>query len=341
VTGSSTADGHRSTGPLRVVRATGWVVAALAVAFGGAGLASSLDQQPGSSARTELTWAADRAIEPSLDAAVEDLRAISADVDRLGVLGREALVALLRSRTGLLGARVTAGTALIPDIEQAGADLRASLAGLPGAGPDEGMYLSAGVIARRNMIDEALAATDGLARAWSGLASAAAIASQVTAVLQAHDDAVVAAAAAGRQQRYVAALEQMDRADAFMAEALRIRDRLRNTVDVTSLSEWLDRGQDYDVALRRLYRALRDSAGRVTAAVRKAFKAEQAARDRLPSTTGGLVIAMNDFAQAGANDAVIAIEEARGLLDLALVELDQVPVSPDPSAGPGSPKPSG
>jgi hypothetical protein len=52
--------------------------------------------------------------------------------------------------------------------------------------------------------------------------------------------------------------------------------------------------------------------------VRKAFAAEQAARRQLPSDTRALVVIMSDLARGGLNQAVIAIEEARGALAAAL-----------------------
>ena len=56
----------------------------------------------------------------------------------------------------------------------------------------------------------------------------------------------------------------------------------------------------------------------MTDRVRDAFAAEQAARAQLPSDTRGLVVIMSDIARGGLNQAVIAIEEARGALSAAL-----------------------
>ena len=97
-----------------------------------------------------------------------------------------------------------------------------------------------------------------------------------------------------------------------------MRDRLAPTTDVTTLTTWLDRNADYDGALRTLYQSLLDAKGRVTAAVRRAFTAEQKARERLPGDTRGLVVIMAEVAQGGLNQAVISIEEARGELFAAL-----------------------
>jgi hypothetical protein len=56
----------------------------------------------------------------------------------------------------------------------------------------------------------------------------------------------------------------------------------------------------------------------VTPAIREALAAEQEARDQLPEDTRGMVIIMSEIGRGGLNQAVIAIEQARGELDGAL-----------------------
>ena len=93
-----------------------------------------------------------------------------------------------------------------------------------------------------------------------------------------------------------------------------IRDRLAATIDVGTLDEWLARNVAYDDALRGLWDALRRSKGRVTDAVRDAAAAESVARELLPPDARALVVILGDVARGGLNQAVIAIEEARGRL---------------------------
>ena len=145
-------------------------------------------------------------------------------------------------------------------------------------------------------------------------------ASRLSAELEAHVDAVATAAEHGRDAAYEAALAALDDADAAIAGARELRDLLADTVEVTTLDEWLDRSEAYDVALRALYTALDDVGGRVTTAVREAIAAEEAARARLPPDARGLVVIMADIGRGGMNGAVIAIEEARGRLAEVLVE---------------------
>jgi hypothetical protein len=104
----------------------------------------------------------------------------------------------------------------------------------------------------------------------------------------------------------------------MIEQARGLRDNLAGSTDVATLTAWIDTNAAYDAALRRLYDALSESKGRVTDRVRDAFAAEQAARAQLPSDTRGLVVIMSDIARGGLNQAVIAIEEARGALSAAL-----------------------
>jgi hypothetical protein len=140
----------------------------------------------------------------------------------------------------------------------------------------------------------------------------------MSGLLAAHDEAVVAAAEAGRGADYRTALERLDDADAAITGATTLRDRLAATVDVTTLDEWLDRSGDYDVALRALYVAVQRANGQVDDAVRAAMRAEAAAQARLPPDTRSLVLIMADIGRGGMTAAAIEIEQARADLDEAL-----------------------
>ena len=70
-----------------------------------------------------------------------------------------------------------------------------------------------------------------------------------------------------------------------------------------------------------MYEASAASPNRITPEIRAAIAAEQAAREQLPRTTNNLVIIMGDIARGGMNQAVIAIESARGRLAGALEAL--------------------
>ena len=71
-----------------------------------------------------------------------------------------------------------------------------------------------------------------------------------------------------------------------------------------------------------LYGALRDSGGVIDDVVRAAFREEGLARADLPPDTKGLVVILADVGQGGLNQAVIAIDQARARLGLALDALN-------------------
>jgi hypothetical protein len=312
-----------------------WLVLALAIAFGSAGLVAFLDHDPGTTARAELTWRGDQGIEPALDAALADLQALDAELERLADVAKDAIVAMVARDSATLATLVDQGATRIAGIDRSAAELRSDLAALPGTGPHEALRLSEATLARRAALAEAVDETRGLLELWARLEIGADQSARLLGTLEDHDAAVVAATEDGRGRRYHAALRDLARADEFMGEAKRLTTQLRNTTDVATLTEWLLRAEAYDKALRRLYAALQSSAGRVTNEVREAFAEEQATRERLPATENPLVIIMNDIAQAGANDVAIGIESARGALEEAIREVEALDPDSPSATDPG------
>ncbi len=113
----------------------------------------------------------------------------------------------------------------------------------------------------------------------------------------------------------------LDAAIARLNDAVVIRDRLANTTDVSTLDQWIGRNRRYDQILKTLYGALRDSGGVVNDIVRAAYQEESQARANLPPDTRGLVVIIADIGQGGLNQAVIAIDQARARLTLAIQAL--------------------
>ena len=156
-------------------------------------------------------------------------------------------------------------------------------------------------------------------------------ANRLSGLLAAHDQAVVDAAAAGRKADYPVALGHLDDADKAIADARKLRDQLKATVDVSTLDQWLDRSHAYDVALRALYAAVQRGAS--TEEIRKAVEKEQAAKNQLPPDTRSLVLIMADIGQGGINDAAADIDQAHSDLEEAL--------APPVDAGPEAARPPG
>lgn len=322
----------------RVALAVAWLAAVAVIALGAAGLVGAMGNEPGGSSRAELTWSGDRAIEPALVELEEELAVLAEEVRRLSALGRSTIEELGGGDTTALQPIVDEGSQLALQVDDRANRLRVAREALPGAGPGAELRLSAEVRRRIELADDAIAATEGLAAAWTRLATGSLAAARVTNLLIEHDRVAGEAAALGRSGAYAEALAGLDAADALIAEARRLRDGLANSTDVTILGQWLDRNAEYDAALRHLYDSLVASGGQVTETVRDAFRAERAARELLPADTRGLVIIVADIARGGVNQAVIAIEDARAAIEAAVLHLDAAGGSASPPA-PGSPVP--
>jgi tetratricopeptide (TPR) repeat protein len=309
----------------RVALAAVWLVIAALVALGAAGIVGAMAHLPGTPSRAELTYAGDQAIEPGLDAAEASLIELAGQVRQLSELGRDALTALVGRDIETLATTVSDGETLAATIQRQADEIRVKLDGLPGVGPGDELILSADTRARYSRALQALAPTDGLAAAWSRLAVGSVAATRITGLLTDHDLTTADAAALGRTGKYAEALERLAESDRMIFDARNLRDTLAATVDVTTLGQWLDLNAEYDAALRHLYQAILDSKGKVTADVKAAYDAEAAARKRLPADTKALVIIIAEIGRGGLNQAVIAIEEARGELDAALGSLGGIP----------------
>lgn len=310
--------------------ALAWLVAALAIALGAAGLVTAMDAPP-TGDRPEWTSRGDAVVAPALAAIESDLVTLSADVDALGIQARGALASLIGSDMATVDGAIAAGDGLLVEITLRVAAIHQALEGVPLIGtPAAGYQVSTTVRDRYDRLRAAVTEIDGLDGAWVRLTTGSVAASRLSSLLAAHDQAVLDAAELGRDADYVTAVKTLDAADTAIADARRLRDVLASTVDVAVLDQWLDRNAGYDVALRGLYQALDDVGGRVTKAVRDAIDAERAAKERLPADSRGLILIMAEIGRGGMNGAVIAIEEARGRLAHAL-ELATPPL-PSPTS---------
>jgi hypothetical protein len=313
------------SGPVgRAVLAIAWLAIVAVLSLGAAGIVATMAHQPGTDARAELTYQGDAAIEPGLAAAELELRDLSAEVADLGELGRLAITQLASRDSDSLDATVDDGKALAATITQHATSIREDLEALPGLGAAAELELSAEARRRQSLALQALASTEGIEASWSSLAVSSAAASRIITLLTDHDTTTADAATAGREDRYADAITLLDQSDALMAESREFRDTLSQTVDVSTLTDWLDLNAAYDAALRQLYQALIDSGGRVTDTVRAAFAAESEAAQRLPPDSKALVIILAEIGRGGLNQAVITIEQARGELDAAISLIDAV-----------------
>ncbi len=302
--------------------ALAWLGISVLISIGAAGIVVGLDHVPGTAARAELTWAGDRAADAELDAAQAGLEALGALLARLALQARGALASLTGQDLETVQATVDQGTQLVAAIRDRSAAVRRELLAVPGVtGSPARLTTSAGVRDRNAAMIEALDATEGLDDAWARLTVGAIAASRLSGLLSDHDQAMLRAVEAGRDARYEEANGIIDEARAMLDEADRLRGQLANTVDVSTLQEWLRRNRAFDDALRALYTALDESGGRTNEKVRDALAAQEAARDELPPDSRGLILIMAEIGRGGLNGAVITIEEARGRLSAAVEEL--------------------
>jgi len=328
------------------VLALAWLVVAALVSAGAAGVVASVGGPPGATARPELTWAGDGAIQPGFDAALGDLRALSTQVDRLGTLGRGALAALSARDETQLASIIDDGSTLVGSIDSSATAIRSRLRALPGTnGIAPPLPATADLVLgqrsqeRYAALDDAVSTTEGLSGAWVRLTAGSLAAIRLSSSLGEHDASTAAAARLGRGGHYARALNQLMTSSSLIADARKQRDTLENTVDVTTLTRWIDLNAAYDATLVKLYQALLKSKGRATSDVRQAVAAEAKAHAQLPPDTRGLVVIMGEIARGGLNQAVIAIEDARGSLADAIDALTVAADSGTPGAS-DEPSPS-
>jgi hypothetical protein len=295
-----------------------WLLAATLIAFGAAGVVAGMDTPPAPGIdRTGRTGHGDAQADAALDPIEVELRALSESVGALGEQARVILASLSGVKTDAVDEATATGTRLVADIEARSERIRDALTAVPLVTSRAAAYeLSPSTVERYAAYSGALPAAGAMEAAWTRLTVGALSASRLSGLLAAHDEAVVDAAAAGRKADYPAALDHLDAADAAIADAKTLRDRLKATVDTGTLDQWLDRSEAYDKALRNLYVAVRR--GESAATVRDLMEKEQAAKDRLPPDTRSLVLIMADIGQGGINDAAIEIEQAKADLDEAL-----------------------
>lgn len=295
-----------------------WLLIAALIALGGAGIAATVNQLPGTPGRADLTYTYDSRMAPKLDDATVELQALADQVDGLSAAARNALTFMVAGDGEGLTRAIDEGTNALAHVQGQVAVLQAAVGAVPYTGETAGLYVSADLIERYQQLAGTVTLTTGLEADWASFSGQAASAITVSTLLGRHDRETAAAAEQGAAAHYAKALKLLDVPDATIAQLRTLQEALAKHTDTGTLAEWIRRNADYDAALRTLYTALVKSKGHVTSEVRAAFDAEKAARAALPTDTKGLVVIMNDIAQGGLNQAVISIEGARGKLSEAL-----------------------
>jgi hypothetical protein len=317
----------------RAALAVVWLLIVAVVSIGGAGLVAAMANQPATPARAELTFDGDTAAAAALDHIQGELSDLATDVERLGELGRGALTAMVSSDFATLDAAVADGQTLARSIDTRSAQIKEEISLLPGTGANEPLVWSPETSARRDVALTAVTSTGGLEAAWSRLAAGSTVAVRLTTLLTDHDATAGKASETGfRTLKYADALKILKTAQAMLVQAKTLSDALANTVDVSTLNQWIARNTEYDDALAKLFEVTIAGKGKVTKAMIAAGLAERKARDFLPSNTSGIVIILAEIGRGGLNQAVIGIEETRAKLQTAVDRLSAPsPEAPGPS----------
>lgn len=309
------------------IRGAMWGGLLVVLAAGAAGLAGVAWHAPGSPARAELTSAGDAALGARLDVARADLELIATDLEQLADEAKVALEDVSSPDATRIEATLLRGDALATAIEARSATLRRSLADLPGAEPDAPMRYSNALLVRRSAVLAAIEASSGLAGSWQTVAARARDTARLTSLINQHDSTVVNAIqhalngnSAENRGEFKKAVDTIDEALVVMDTIKTLRARLVSSED-TILDEWIERTSAYDLALQHLYAALVKSRGRVTVEVQSARREEREAFDRLPPDRRTILVIIGEVTRNGLIQAVLAIDDAHGRLDEALIEV--------------------
>ncbi|MFI5253887.1 MAG: hypothetical protein ACHQ15_00295 [Candidatus Limnocylindrales bacterium] len=297
---------------IAIVRAVVWVLAVLFIGLGVAGVSQAVNPVPDESSRPELYAAAEREIAPAMSRLVTELDALDVPVEALAAAARAALVDLTARDTASVARDLASGEDLVAQIGTHALSVRAALDALPYDESSDRILQATRVriAAARQAFDDVKA----LADLWARLEAATAPTTDLVTALTAHDQATFEAIGEGAAGHYAAALGDLATASAQLDTAQGIRDRVAKLVDTSTIDQWIQRNRGYDAALVRLYKDLRASRGKATAALRKELAAVDKARQLLPPDTRALVVIVGDLAKGGLNDTAIAIELARGAL---------------------------
>lgn len=297
--------------------ALAWSLVAVLIALGGAGIVARADNFAGDIARPELTWRYDQAMAPGLNEAAGEAMGVQEATDKLADSARSALVHLLAGRTDEVSADLQRGEIWLADITTRDDRIEAIVAGLPFL--DSPQLVSSRTREKIAGLRAIVEATRPLPGRWQQLEQATVPAVEVTAVMQAHDTTVFEATQEGVREDYEQALSTLATALTQLDQVGALRDRLAPAVDVSTLSQWIDRSRAHDEALIGLYQAVMGGdADEIAAAVEKQQQAEQ----QLPPDTRALVVILGDIALGGVQQAAIAIETVRGTVDASVAALD-------------------
>jgi hypothetical protein len=305
---------------ITLARRVAWTLLAAALAFGGAGLIGQLTHPPGDARREELTWVADNAIAGRLDTLASGLEDVGSLVDALSGDAKDALIAVSSGDGEGLKTALDTGAARAATIDATVSRLRFELAGLPGdSSADTAIYSNATLVRRAELL-AALDSVGALSQQWTSVTAHSTDAASLTIAIREHDTTLASAAASGVKAKYPEAIDLCNQALEIIDEIVQMRNDFVQADQGTVLDDWIARHLRYDKALLALYTELKKSGGVRNPRVDAAYREQTLALAELPKDNREIVVIIAEVAQAGLNQAVGAIEEARGRIDTAIAE---------------------
>lgn len=299
-----------------LLRAAVWLLAGLAISAGAGGVVQGAAHPPGDASRPELTAREDALMAPRIAAFRTGIVSLQQQVGQLSDLGRTALVELRARDSDKLTAALDAGDQVVLASEGYASELAQAFQALPYGPASEAI----GEATRERLatIDGAFHAVSPVASDWAAVSARAVPAMRLMDLLTQHDQETFAAAELGSAGKYGQALAALKAPLATLDQAQAIRDQLAASgTDTSTIDAWIGANRTYDLALQKVYQLLAASHGRVTAALRSAIVALDAAKAALPPDTRGLVVIVGDIAQGGLSQALVDIDAARGSLTQA------------------------
>ncbi len=300
-----------------------WLILALALAFGSAGIVAAAQHSPASGARPELTWGADQILSARLDAAVSDLTDITSDVDSLGEMARQTLASLAQVGQPGLQSAWDEGWKDVNSIDAGAADLNTAFqcgAWNSTLQVDLLETYSPALVDRYHDVCTAVASVAPLHDDWQAVVDGSQTAMQVVTDVQTHDSVAAEALQLATQGRYPEALTKLSGAAASITDATSIAAALAKVTDVSTLTEWLSRTQQMDDALQLLWQSMIDSKGKVTAQVQAALRAVNDAKALLPDDNAVIQVVLHEM-ESNLTSEGISIETIRGALASALADM--------------------
>lgn len=306
----------------------GWLALAAGLAFGSAGVVAASQHSPSTGTRPELTWGQDQTLAARLTAAIRDLARLSDDVESLGTQARKTLSSLAQVNQLGLQQAWNDGSNAVSEIDAGAADLNGRLGCAAWDSTLEAVLVktySPAMVDRYHNVCLAIASVAPLHDDWQAMVDGSRTAIRVANDIENHDSIGADALQLATQGRYAEALSKLIEAEAAISDATTVANRMALVKDVSTLTDWLGRTTQLDLALSVLWHTMIDSNGLVTAQVTAALRGVNDAKARLPVSNDVFQVVMYEMASNLTYNG-ISIETAKGALANALADLNGGPV---------------